>query len=295
MNIMSGGPSGEHEFYCCGARILLKDGEIKVLSEPRIIYCPLLESLYGIRSVDPEAVKHIVRAKIERFGFCCNHRVFDSSTVVPFGSSEIISTCMEIGLIDCGVTVCDGAGTVITANPKLIQEIGARLTGIIRTSPVKGIIDHVKREGGVILDELTAKIDQAEGVYRAAEMGYKRIAVTVAGFNSSAIVDIRRVEAEKRLEVAVFSVCNTCASREDAERIISGADVVCASASRIIRETVGSKALMQLGIAIPVFALTPLGKKLLISYLERFEGKIVAFRAHSLPYLVDERGPKLRD
>ncbi|MEM1550643.1 MAG: DUF2099 family protein [Candidatus Bathyarchaeia archaeon] len=286
--------SGEHEFYCCGARILLSRGEIKFLSEPKITYCPLVESLYGVHKVNIEAVKRIIEMKVKGFGFCCEQRIFDPSMIVPYGSSEIISTCMEDDLIECGVTVCEGAGTIITANPKLIQEIGARLTGIIRTSPVRGIIEYIRSREGIILDENYAKINQEEGVLKAAEMGYKRIAVTIAGFNSRSIEGIRRIEKEKGLEVAIFSVCNTCVSREDAETIASGADVVCASASQIIREIVGSRALMQLGITIPVFILTKLGKKLILSYLNRFEDKIVVFRTTSLPYLIKGRGPKLK-
>ncbi|MCS7112454.1 MAG: DUF2099 family protein [Nitrososphaerota archaeon] len=282
---------GEHEFYCCGARILLRRGEIKVLSEPRIVYCPLLESMYGVREVDVETVKRIVEEKVRGFGFCCGCRLFDSSMAVPYGSSEIISVCIDLGLIDCGVVVCDGAGTVITSNPKLIQGIGARLTGIIRTSPVDSTINYIRSMGGIVLDESTARIDQAGGVAKAIELGYRRIAVTVAGFDSSSIEAIRHIESERGVEVAVFSVCNTCASKEDAMRIASGADVVCASASRLIREIVGSKAVMQLGVAIPVYALTRLGKKLLLSYLTVFEDRIVVFRVHSLPYIVEGRMP----
>lgn len=287
--------SGEHEFYCCGARVLLRRGEVRILSEPRVAYCPLLESLYGIREIDFEAVKQVVKMKVKNLGFCCERRIFDPSMVVPYGGSEIISTCIENNLIECGITVCEGAGTVITANPKLVQEIGARLTGIIRTSPVRGIIEYIKGRGGIILDEESARISQEEGVFRAAEMGYRRIAVTVAGFNAFSMRKIRQIERERGLEVAIFSVCNTCASKEDAEVIASEADVVCASASQIIREVVGPGALMQLGITIPVFALTRLGKKLLLSYLNRFEDKIVVFRTANLPYIVEHKGPKLRE
>jgi putative methanogenesis marker protein 8 len=285
---------GEHEFYCCGARVLLKRGEIKILSEPMVVYCPLLESMYGVREVNIDIVRRIVEKKIQDFGFCCKHRLFDSSMVVPYGSSEIISVCMDLKLIDCGVVVCDGVGTVVTSNPKLIQGIGARLTGIIRTSPIDDIIDYVKSMGGIAIDESTAKIDQVEGIVKAIELGYKRIAVTIAGFESASIEAIRSIESKMGVEIAIFSVCNTCASSDDAMRISSGADIVCASASRIIREIVGSRAIMQLGVAIPVYALTKLGKKLLLSYLTEFEGKIVAFRVQSLPYLVEGRGPITR-
>jgi len=284
---------GEHEIYCCGARVRIKDGKIEVLTKPRISYCPLHEALYGTKRIDEKAVKQSVQMKIRNFGFCCENRIFDDSMVVPYGSSEIIRVCMEKKLLDCAVTVCEGAGTVITANPSLVQAIGARLTGIIKTSPIKGIIGHIKNERGIILDEASAKIDQAEGVLKAANLGYKRVAVTVASFLSESMEKIRRIEEKKGIKVAIFSVCNTCASSKDAERILSYADIVCASASRLIRGKVAPKALMQLGVTIPVFALTEFGKSLILAYLEEFKDKLVIFRTSKLPYQVEGKGPKI--
>ncbi|MBS7612086.1 DUF2099 family protein [Candidatus Bathyarchaeota archaeon] len=285
----------EHEFYCCGSKVLIKNGDVKVLTEPRIVYCPLLEAFYGVKKVDRDIVKNCVKMKIKGFGFCCGSRVFDSSMVVPYGSSEIISTCMRDGLLDCAVTVCEGAGTVISGNSQLVQEIGARLTGIVRTTPIGRIIEYIKSKGGVILNESTAEIDQFKGVVKAVELGFKRIAVTVTCFNSNSIEHIRRFEKEKHVQIAVFSVCNTCATEEDVEKILTGADVVCASASKIIREKVGPNALMQLGVAIPVFALTKLGKKLLLTYLMNFDESIVVFRTSKMPYVVEGRGPIVRE
>jgi putative methanogenesis marker protein 8 len=293
--VMLNSTVGEHEFYCCGSKVLIKNGDVKVLTEPRIVHCPLLEAFYGVRKVDREAVKNCVRMKVEGFGFCCRDRAFDPSMVVPYGSSEIISTCMRDGLIDCAVTVCEGAGTVISNDPRLVQEIGARLTGIMRTTPIGKIIEHIKGRGGVVLNESTAEIDQFKGVVKAVELGFKRIAVTVAHFDSKSIEYIRRFEKESHAQMAIFSVCNTCATEEDAERVLNGADVVCASASRIIREKVGSKALMQLGVAIPVFALTKLGKRLLLTYLMDFDENIIAFRSRKMPYMVEGRGPTIRE
>ncbi len=286
---------GEHEFYCCGARVLIKDGEIRVLTEPRIAYCPLHESLYGTKVWDKEAVKLSVSQKIRGHGFCCEQRSFDGSIVVPYGSSEIISVCMKKGLIDCAVTVCDGTGTVITNNADLVQAIGARLTGIVRTSPIKSTIEYMRANSGVVLDESKATIDQCAGVSKAADLGYRHIAVTVASFNSEALKKIREVEKEKGISVAVFSVCNTCADEADVERISANADIACTSASRLVRERIGPKALMQLGVTIPVFALTNLGKSLLLSYLMEFNEGLVAFRTKKMPYIAEGRGPRLKE
>ena len=283
----------EHEILCCGACVKICDGRINVVSEPRIQSCPLNESLYGFKTTDKETVKKIVKVKMKKYGFCCEHRVFDDSIVVPYGASEMIKTCMENGLIECAVTVCDGAGTVLTWNPSLVQGIGARLTGIIKTSPLPSTIKHIETNGGLVLDPASANIDQAEGVKKAIALGYKGIAVTVASFQAKEITRIRKVEKKEDVDVTVFSVCNTCATETDSKHIAK-ADIVCASASKIIREHIGPKALMQIGVTIPVFALTEKGKEAILNYLSGFNDKIVAFRSSSLPYLVKDRGPRIR-
>ena len=295
MGLKDNRPVGEHEFYCCGARVLIKGGKIKVLTEPRIKQCPLHEMLYGTKELNKASVKSSVETKIQTFGFCCEDRAFSDSKIVPYGSSEIISVCMKKKILDCAVTVCEGAGTVVTDNPRLVQAIGARLTGIVRTSPIRTTIKYIRKNGGTPIDANTAKIDQTQGILKAAELGFHRIAVTVAIFDSHSIESIRKVEKEHRFEAAIFSVCNTCADKTDAERISAGADIVCASASKIIRDKIGPKALLQLGVGIPVFALTKLGKNLLLTYLMEFDEKIVAFRTRRLPYIVEARSPKLKD
>jgi hypothetical protein len=74
---------------------------------------------------------------------------------------------------------------------------------------------------------------------------------------------------------------------------VANADIVTASASALIRKQIGPKALMQLGVTIPIFALTDEGKKTMLTYLSRFDQKIVAFRVN-LPYIVETRGPRLK-
>jgi len=283
---------GEHEIQCCGARVRICGGKIEVISEPRILRCPLHEALYGFELIDKEAVKKTVEAKMRTYGFCCQHRAFDDSIVVPYGASEMIKVCMEQGMLQCAVTVCEGAGTVIAWNPSLVQGIGARLTGIIKTSPIPEIIQHIEAHGGIVLDSTSAKIDQAEGVKKAVELGFEKIAVTVASFQAGEIAEIREIERKEGANVTVFSVCNTCATEEEANHIMN-ADLVCASASQILRERVGPKALVQIGVTIPIFALTERGKKMVLSYLSRFADKIVVFRSR-LPYLAEERGPTLK-
>jgi len=65
----------------------------------------------------------------------------------------MMQTWLKKGLIDCAVVVCEGAGTVITSNGDFVQSIGARLTGIIKTSPILEVIERIKKDKGIILDE----------------------------------------------------------------------------------------------------------------------------------------------
>lgn len=284
---------GEHEIYCCGARVRISENSINVLSEPLIAYCPLHQALYGIKYIDAEAVRRTVEMKIANFRFCCRNRIFDAEPVVAYGASEMMSVWLERGLVDCAVIVCEGAGTVITANSRLVQGIGARLTGIIRTSPIPKVIECIEAEGSMCLDEASARIDQCEGVKRAFDLGFRRVAVSVAGFQAKVIDEIRDFAVTSGLDVLIFSVCNTCVGNADV-KYIRKADAVCAGASKILRGEIGSKALLQLGVTIPVYALTEKGKRLILAFLQEFGDKLVVFRTHKLPYLVENKNPKLR-
>ena len=284
---------GEHVIYCCGARVRISERGVEVLSEPLIEYCPLHTALYGTEQIDMEAVRKSVWMKIADFGFCCENRAFHSESIVAYGTSEMMRVWLKKKLIGCAVIVCEGAGTVITANGRLVQSIGARLTGIIKTSPIRQSIEHIEANGGVVLDKANARIDQFEGVRRASDLGFKRVAVSVAGFQAKAISEIRDFEAAAGLDVLVFSVCNTCVDKTDVEHIAK-ADVVCGSASKLLRTEIGSKALLQLGVTIPVYALTEKGKKLVLAYLAGFGDRLVVFRTSKLPYLAKNKGPRLK-
>ncbi|MEM1563986.1 MAG: DUF2099 family protein [Candidatus Bathyarchaeia archaeon] len=284
---------GEHEIYCCGARVRISSKGIEVLSEPLIEYCPLHEALYGTKKIDVEAVRKSVEMKIAGFGFCCGNRIFNDEPIVAYGASEMMRVWLEKDLIDCAVIVGEGAGTVITSNGRLVQAIGARLTGIVKTSPIPEIIQKIKSDGGIILDEEGASIDQVGGVKRAFDLGFRRVAVSVAGFQSKVISEIRKLEADKKADVLIFSVCNTCVGEVDVKHIAE-ADVVCASASKIIRREIGKKALLQLGVTIPVYVLTDKGKRLVLAYLAEFKDKLVIFRTDKLPYGVEATGPRLK-
>jgi len=274
-----------HELLCRGARVLVEDGRVVVLTDPAVCSCPYVKAVYKIDRIDREAVKKIVEQKIRDYGYFSKNRCLKSDIVVPFGSSEMISSVMG-DLIDCAVVVCDGAGSVITWNPDLVQGIGARMNGLISTSPIKEVIERIKKDGGDVLDD--PRIDQVEAVRKAVKMGFKRIAVTVIGVNASSIPELREVEREAGIGLVIFSTCNTLV-KEDV-RYLELADVVCASASRIVREKIGPKARMQLGISIPVFILTDAGRRIALRYLEKLRSPILISRAR-MPYIVEEKLP----
>jgi len=77
-------------------------------------------------------------------------------------------------------------------------------------------------------------------------------------------------------------------------KYIAKADVVCVSASKTFRREIGSKALLQLGVTIPVYALTQKGKRLVLAYLTEFSDGLVVFRTGKLLYPVKGKGPRLK-
>ncbi|RLE58572.1 MAG: hypothetical protein DRN53_08135 [Thermoprotei archaeon] len=103
---------------------------------------------------------------------------------------------------------------------------------------------------------------------------------------------IRNIQQRyKKVEIAIFSTCNTLVKEEDLVHL-EKADVVCSSASKLIRERIGPKAILQLGVSIPVFILTELGRRLAFTYLMNTDIKLVIFRA-KMPYIVEKKQPKL--
>ncbi|MDW8035868.1 MAG: DUF2099 family protein [Candidatus Korarchaeum sp.] len=168
--------------------------------------------------------------------------------------------------------------------------MGARMNGLLRTSPIPEVIERVRGRGGDVLDE--PRVDQVAGVKKAVEKGFRRIAVTVIGPMAREIEELRELEEQHGVKLAIFSTCNTLASEEEV-KYIELADVVCVSASRLVIERVGRRALMQLGIHIPVFILTELGKRIALRYLEGMRSPILVSRVR-IPFILEGKLPELR-
>jgi putative methanogenesis marker protein 8 len=192
-----------------------------------------------------------------------DREVLDNREFVGFGASEILSFGLHAGLIDAVVLTCDGAGTVIVTKPALVQGIGGRMSGLVMTCPYPSVIDKIEKAGGIVLDHNHAAIDQLAGVALAHAKGYRNIAVTVALPETAAT--IRSIYPD----TIIFAVHVTGLSKGEAEILVSASDLVTSCASKTIRETAGAKALVQAGIAIPIFAMTEKGKGLIIEKIRQ--------------------------
>jgi putative methanogenesis marker protein 8 len=278
---------GEHIIEAIGrCRVVIRNGEVVEVGEPVIRDCPLAKRFaYPVPAITREAVKANIENRIRSFGMCTSRReVLDHREFVGFGASELISFGIRNGMLDAAVLACDGAGTVIASTPELVQGIGGRISGIVKTSPVPAVIDRIEENGGIVLDRATGRINQVDGVRLAVIRNYPKIAVTVAD-----------PEAAEKIRSAlptalIFAVHVTGLSRDAAQRLADVSDLVTACASGPIREIAGIKALVQAGTAVPVFAMTPAGKNLVIEKMAATREPFLV-KTTRLPVLDQARQP----
>jgi putative methanogenesis marker protein 8 len=264
--------SDEHVIEAIGrSRIVIRDGKVVEVGEAIIADCPLAKRFaYPIPAITKDAIRANIEHRIKAFGMCtANREVLDSREFVGFGASELLSFGLKIGFIDAVVLACDGAGTVVVTKPAMVQGIGGRMSGIVRTSPHPSVIDRIEQDGGIVLDKKHAVIDQIAGVALAVSEGYRMIAVTVATPDVAAA--IRKIHPD----TFIFAVHVTGLSAEDAKSLVDASDLVTACASRTIREIAGSKALLQAGISVPVFAMSRRGKGLIIEKIRQSDDQVL--------------------
>ncbi len=270
------------------ARVIIKDGRVVEVGAPDIEWCPLFAKLRGVNNITPEEVKKNIEFRISDLGmFTPLRKLLELDTYVDFGASEVMMSGLRRGFLETTVTACDGAGTVIASNPALVQGIGGRMSGLIETEPIEGIISRIQKLGGTVLDPSEASIDPADGIRKAAELGYKKIAVTIA--DAKTAEKIRELEAELGLDLIVIAVHVTGVSREEAQGLLENSDIVISCASKHIREL--AKPLVQVAAAIPLFALTQKGKELVIERAKDIEVPIL-INTMPLPVLPEHKQPR---
>jgi putative methanogenesis marker protein 8 len=161
------------------------------------------------------------------------------------------------------------------------------MSGLVETEPIDAVIKGIEERGGTVLSPSTAAIDPAGGVQRAAELGYKKIAVTVA--DAGTAKKVRKIESELGLDLLVIAVHVTGVSREEAQGLLENSDIVISCASKYIREL--AKPLVQVAAAIPLFALTQKGKELVIERAKDIESPIL-INTMKLPVLPEHKQPR---
>jgi len=268
-------------------RVVIKDGKVIEVGQPVVEWCPIFAKVRGIQRITPEEVKKNIEFRMSDFGMFTDRRQLMLEDFVGFGASEVMMTGLNRGLLDTTVTACEGAGTVISNNPTLVQGMGGRMSGLVETEPIDGIIKGITERDGIVLDPSTAVIDPVAGVKKAAELGYKKIAVTVAFAETAK--ELRKLEAELGLDLIVIGVHVTGLCEEEARTLLENADITTSCASKCIRDL--AKPLAQVGTAVPLFALTQKGKELVIERAKEVQSPIL-INTMSLPTLPENKQPR---
>ncbi|MDD5617042.1 MAG: DUF2099 family protein [Candidatus Methanoperedens sp.] len=282
-------PKARHVMELQGrTRVVVENGKVIEVGIPMTEYCPIFDKIRGIKKFTPKTARENIEFRMKDFGMFTENRELEMEIFVGFGASETFMTALRRGLLDTTVTVCDGAGTVITSNPKLCQGMGSRISGLTETSPIQGLIKRIEAAGGVALDPGTAAIDQVRGVRKAIELGYRKIGVSVA--NLTDLKEIRKIEKEAGTEVIAFGVHSTGMPDNEAKEFIELVDMTTGCTSKWIRAGVAGKTIAQFGTAIPIFAITKRGRELLLERAKEVRDPILV-NTMKLPVLPEEKQP----
>ncbi|NHW23184.1 MAG: DUF2099 family protein [Archaeoglobales archaeon] len=276
----------EHVMELLGkSRAVVREGKIVEVTEPKISYCPLFRKLYGMERITKDEVVKNLRYRMENFGlFTAKRKILDERTFATFGTSEIFFSCLKSGFLDAVVIAADCAGTVVTSNPKLVQGLGGRISGLIRTSPIPEVIERIEKEGGFVVSK-NAEIDQIKGVLFAVDKGFKKIGVTLTTPEEAKAC--AEIEKNRDVKILKFAVHTTGVdwSLEDALLF----DLITLCASKSLRDKLRGVLKAQAGEAIPIVAISDFGKLALLERAKDLDGILIISKP--LPYL-SENQPK---
>lgn len=252
-----------HITRALGSVVVVSNGKvIDVDNSGALRSCPM-QRWFG----SAEAATYI-QQKIDEFGhFTCCRQSQRDDIVVPYGTSEMFMMALKRGIVDCTITVSDGAGSIITSDPSVVQGVGARMNGVFYTTPIKDVIEKYRRLGCTVFDD--GRIDQLRAIRTAASQGYRRIAVTVNAFYGESYRETRGLEEDLGVDIVLAAICSTGVSRERAQELTDYADIGWSCASRHVRE-LGCSAILQLTYGIPVFVYSPKGLELIAAYSDEY-------------------------
>ena len=272
----------EHIIEALGkSRITIKDGKVVDVTEPEVEYCPLFDHHRGIKKLTKEEISKNIQFRIDDFGMCTPKRELRMKDFLSFGISEIMCTLLEKNVIDSVVMVLEGCGTIIVREPELVQGIGGRVSGLVKTSPIPELFSKIGENN--ILNTKTAEIDQIEGIKLAIKQGAKNIAVTI-----TCAEDAKKIAELKRecpdISIYVFVVHTTKRTAEEARILFDGCDVATGCSSKYMREIGYAESLKTVGQSIPIFSKTEDGKRFLEMRLEKIGGEKPKKDNPDLPY-----------
>ncbi|MGZ7049936.1 MAG: methanogenesis marker 8 protein [Methanobacterium sp.] len=260
----------EHVIEALGkTRIVVRNGVVVEVGEPKINYCPLFDKYRGIKEITPETAKENIEFRLKDFGMCTPQRVLKMKDFLSFGVSETLGTLLDENIIDCAVIVSEGCGTVIVTDPEFVQGMAGRISAFLSTSPIIEIIETIGRD--YVLNTETAEINQIKGVLKAIKMGYKNIAVSVISAEDAR--KLREIEKEHEdVNIYIFVAHTSELSKEDAKALFNTADVITGCASRYIREVGENREVFTAGASIPIYGVTDAGEKFLKMRIEKIGG-----------------------
>lgn len=252
-----------HVMECLGmSRVTIEDGKVVDVTEPIVRYCPLFAKRRGMEELNKDTIRENIEFRIESFGMCSNDRVTEMDNFLNFGISETLCSALINGKIDAAVIAADGCGTAVITEPRLVQGLGGRISGICETEPIPKVVEAVGEDN--ILDPDTAKIDMEAGVDKAFSMGYERVAVTTP-FVDSAV----RMRARYGDGLIIIGVHTTGMSEEDAAKAFDTFDIITACASKHLREECQRRSeTLVAGNKVPVYGVTAKGKELIQDKLD---------------------------
>lgn len=249
---------------CLGmSRVVIEDGKVTEVSEPRVKHCPLFRKYRGIEELNTDTVRENIEFRISSFGMCTEDRETEMDDVISFGISEILSHALCQGSIDAAVIAADGCGTAVITEPRILQGMGGRISGIRETEPIPKVVEAIGPEN--ILDPETTPIDMVAGTGKAFSQGHRTVAVTTASVSDA--VAIRDMYGDNAVIVGVHT---SGMSDEDARTAFDVFDIITACASRALREEVSRRPdVMVAGTKVPIYGVTAKGKGLVLSKLEQ--------------------------
>lgn len=247
-------------------RVVIENGEITEVGESEVKYCPMFHAMHKVDELNEEFIRKNINFRIKDFGMCTPERIVEMDDAVTVGISEILKTNMEKGNIDCVVGACDGAGTLIMTNPRVVQGVGGRVSGLVSTTPIPEVIKKLEDKDSIVLNPETAELDQLEGLKIALDKGYKNIAVTI--LPSPMVKEIRDYPIDDDVNIYIFVAHTTGAEMDEVKMLFDNADIVTACASKAIDEYADKYEPYYYGVKVPIFCASEDGRRLLDVRLE---------------------------